>query len=122
MERERVIAILKAHEPEFRTAGVVGVSLFGSVARDENPAHDVDVAVRLDENFSRPGLDYVGRLSDLEQHLAEILIHLLEQTVLDQAADCYIAWVRTAAILGRVSPAITLHNTPSLRRVPVSGL
>jgi hypothetical protein len=73
MERERVIATLKAHEQEFRMAGVVGVSLFGSVARAENPAHDVDVVVRLGENFSKPGLDYFGRLNELEYRLSEVL-------------------------------------------------
>ena len=46
MERDQIIAALKAHELEFRAAGVVSVSLFGSVARGENPANDVDVVVR----------------------------------------------------------------------------
>jgi len=73
MEREQAIAALKAHEQEFRTAGVVGVSLFGSMARGETPAQDVDVAVRLGESFSDPGLDYISRLDDLEQRLTEIL-------------------------------------------------
>ena len=49
------------------------MSLFGSVARREDPTHDVDLAVRLSEDFSRPGLDYFGRLADLEFRLAEIL-------------------------------------------------
>ena len=56
MERDSVIAALKAHEQELRTAGVLSVSLFGSVARGEDSAHDVDVAVRLGENFPEPGL------------------------------------------------------------------
>ncbi len=73
MERERVIATLKAHEQEFRIAGVVSVSLFGSVARGENPTHDVDVVVRLGENFSKPGLDYFSRLNELEYRLSEVL-------------------------------------------------
>jgi hypothetical protein len=73
MERERVIAALKAHEQEFRTAGVTGLSLFGSVARGENPTHDVDVVVRLGEDFSKPGLDYFGRLDELEYRLSEVL-------------------------------------------------
>ena len=73
MERERVIAALKAHEAELRAAGVMGVSLFGSVARRENSTHDVDVAVRLGENFSQPGLDYFRRLEDLERRLSAIL-------------------------------------------------
>jgi len=73
MERDQVIAALKAHEAELRTAGVVSVSLFGSVARGENSAHDVDVAVRLGENFSPPGLQYLKRLSELEGRLAGIV-------------------------------------------------
>jgi uncharacterized protein len=73
VERDRAIAILRAHEEEFRIAGVVGVSLFGSVARGENPTQDVDVAVRLAENFSKPGVDYFSRLDEFEHRLAEIL-------------------------------------------------
>jgi predicted nucleotidyltransferase len=73
MERDQAIAALKAHEQEFRAAGVVSVSLFGSVARGETPAQDVDVVVRLGETFSEPGLDYISRLDDLEQKLSGIL-------------------------------------------------
>ena len=73
MERDRVIASLREHEQEFRAAGVLSVSLFGSVARGEDETHDVDVAVRLGESFSSPGLDYFGRLAELEQRLSEIL-------------------------------------------------
>ena len=73
MERDRVIAALKAHEQELRTAGVLGLSLFGSVARGEDSTHDVDVAVRLGENFSAPGLNYFSRLSELEARLSGIL-------------------------------------------------
>jgi uncharacterized protein len=73
MDREQVISALRAHEQEFRDAGVVSVSLFGSVARGENPAHDADVVVRLGRNFSKPGLDYINRLEALERRLSEIL-------------------------------------------------
>jgi predicted nucleotidyltransferase len=73
MERDQVIAALMAHEQEIRTAGVLSVSLFGSVARGENSAHDVDVAVRLGENFSMPGPNYFSRLTDLEGRLSGIL-------------------------------------------------
>ena len=49
MDRDQVIARLKAHERELRAAGVLQLSLFGSVARGEaRPDSDVDVAVRLD--------------------------------------------------------------------------
>jgi predicted nucleotidyltransferase len=84
MERDHAIAALKAHEQELRTAGVESASLFGSVARGEDSANDVDVAVRLGENFSAPGLHYFSRLSELEGHLSDILgckVDVIEEPV-----------------------------------------
>lgn len=71
MKRARVIAALK--EQELRTAGVLSASLFGSVARGEDSAHDIDSAVRLGEKFSSRGLNYFSRLSELEGRLSGIL-------------------------------------------------
>ncbi len=49
MDRKDTISRLKAHEAEFRAMGVAGLSLFGSVARDEaGPDSDVDIAARFD--------------------------------------------------------------------------
>jgi predicted nucleotidyltransferase len=84
MERDQAIAALRAHEQELRTAGVLSVSLFGSVARGEDSAHDVDVAVRLSESFSTPGLNYFSRLSELEGRLSGILgckVDVIEEPV-----------------------------------------
>jgi uncharacterized protein len=84
MERDRVIAVLKAHEQELRTSGVLSASLFGSVARGEDSAHDIDVAVRLSQSFSAPGLHYFSRLSELEGRLAAILgckVDVIEEPV-----------------------------------------
>lgn len=84
MERARVITALKAHEKELRTAGVLSVSVFGSVARGENSTHDVDVAVRLGESFSARGLDYFRRLRELEGRLSGILgckVDVIEEPV-----------------------------------------
>jgi hypothetical protein len=84
MDRDRVIAALKAHEQELRTVGVLSASLFGSVARGEDSAQDVDVAVRLGEGFSAPGLDYFGRLRELEGRLSGILgckVDVIEEPV-----------------------------------------
>ena len=84
MERDDVIAALKAHEQELRTAGVLGLSLFGSVARGADSTHDVDVAVRLGKNFSAPGLSYFSRLSELEARLSGILgckVDVIEEPV-----------------------------------------
>ena len=73
MNRDQVIQTLQAHERELRAEGVLSLSLFGSLARAEGPAQDVDVAVRLAESFSQRGLDYFSRLDQLERHLSRIL-------------------------------------------------
>jgi hypothetical protein len=73
MNRDQAVRALQACERELRAAGVVGVSVFGSTARGESDPADVDIAVRLGENFSRGGLDYFGRLEELEQHLSQLL-------------------------------------------------
>ena len=42
--KETAIGVLRAHERELRAMGVVGVSLFGSIARgDSGPDSDIDV-------------------------------------------------------------------------------
>lgn len=51
MDRQTTISLLRAHETEFRAAGVVSASVFGSTARGEPNARDVDIAVRLSESF-----------------------------------------------------------------------
>jgi predicted nucleotidyltransferase len=84
VKRDHVIAAIKEHEQELRSAGVLSVSLFGSVARGEDSAHDVDVAVRLGEDFSAPGLNYFSRLSELEGRLSGILgckVDVIEEPV-----------------------------------------
>jgi predicted nucleotidyltransferase len=73
MNRDRVIATLREHEPELKAAGVVSVSLFGSTARGEADPGDVDIAVRLDGDFSHGGLDYFWRLEQLQQRLSRLL-------------------------------------------------
>lgn len=74
MKRDQVIATLRAHEPELRAAGVVSLSVFGSVARgEERPDSDVDVLVRLSEEASQGGFAYFGRLDALSERLREIL-------------------------------------------------
>jgi predicted nucleotidyltransferase len=74
MRRNDAIAKLRAHEAELRDAGVVELSLFGSVARDDaGDASDVDVLVRLDDALRHSGFRYFGRLSTLSEHLRDIL-------------------------------------------------
>lgn len=68
MEREQVIATLRAHERQLRDAGIVRLSLFGSTARgDAGPDSDVDLLAAFDERRLSL-LDVVGleiQLSDL---------------------------------------------------------
>lgn len=73
MNREEAVAILRRHEPELRAAGVSSASLSGSKARGEAAPADVDVAVRLAENFSSGGFDYFYQLDELEKRLARLL-------------------------------------------------
>ena len=66
---ERVIAALRAHEAELRTAGVRRLSLFGSIARGEDEADsDVDLAAEFDPNACMD----LFRLVALERRIAEI--------------------------------------------------
>ncbi len=73
MTREEAIAILRRHELELKAAGVVSVSLFGSTARDESDPDDVDIAVRLDKNFSTGGFDYFWQREQLRENLSNLL-------------------------------------------------
>ena len=70
MEKDRVLAILRAHEPELKAAGLLHLRLFGSVARGENTAHsDVDLLFECDDSDSGNLLRAYG----LEDRVTEIL-------------------------------------------------
>ncbi len=64
MDRRTIIAKLREHEPELRACGITGLSLFGSVARDENtPKSGVDLMAEFDQSiritlFSLSGLSF----------------------------------------------------------------
>jgi uncharacterized protein len=74
MDREEVIATLRAHEAELRAAGVERLSLFGSVARgDQTELSDVDVAIRLRPEAANGGFAYFGRLDALVRRIGDIL-------------------------------------------------
>lgn len=48
MQRDEVLAIVRAHWDELQEMGVITLSLFGSVARDEaGPDSDVDILVEV---------------------------------------------------------------------------
>lgn len=70
LSAEEVIATLRAHEDELRRAGIMSLSLFGSVARGEADLEsDVDLVGRLDP---RAELDLVD-LVRLERLLGAVL-------------------------------------------------
>ena len=74
MNRDDIIAKLRAHEPELRAAGVTRLALFGSAARgDQREDSDVDVVVGLTEEARSGGFAYFGRLDSLIRRLSEIL-------------------------------------------------
>jgi len=84
MDRAQIMRRLKEHEQELHAAGVQSLSLLGSMARGEAHPGDVDIAVRLGAKFSRGGLDYFGRLEDLERRLSQLLgckVDLVEEPV-----------------------------------------
>lgn len=70
MDKRHVIQTLRAHEPELRAAGIVHLSVFGSVARDEaSSSSDVDLMAEFDSTLKMTLLDMVG----LENRLSDIL-------------------------------------------------
>ena len=70
MDRQAVIETLRVHEPELRAAGIVHLSVFGSVARDEaSETSDVDLMAEFDSAKKMTLLDMVG----LENRLSDIL-------------------------------------------------
>jgi len=70
MERERILGILREHEPELKAAGVLHLRLFGSVARGDNtPASDVDLL--FDCSDAKP--ETLLRVYGLEDRVTDIL-------------------------------------------------
>jgi uncharacterized protein len=69
MDRQQVIQILRAHEPELKAAGIVHLRLFGSVARGDASEHsDVDLIAEFDGTMRLTLVkigSLQGRLTDL---------------------------------------------------------
>jgi uncharacterized protein len=93
MDREHVIATLRQHEPELKTAGIVHLRLHGSVARAESRTSDVDLIAEFDPAKHLSLLAMVG----LEHRLSDLLgvpvvpvdlspAHMLKRPVAERAA------------------------------------
>ena len=84
MNKEQVLAKLREHEPELKAAGIVRLSLFGSVARGEATAQsDIDLMGEFDRARHLTLFDMAG----LEVRLGEILetrVDLLDRHMLKE--------------------------------------
>lgn len=70
MDNEEIKAVLRAHEPELKAAGIVHLHLFGSrVNGRARPDSDVDLAAQFDRTKVRGILAEIG----LKNRLSEIL-------------------------------------------------
>jgi predicted nucleotidyltransferase len=69
IDRDGVIAALRAHQPELRRRGVRHAALFGSIARGEGKrTSDVDILIELDPQAPVGLFEYVG----ITQYLADL--------------------------------------------------
>ena len=61
MNRDEILATLRAHEPELKSAGIVRLAVFGSVARDQaGPGSDIDLLAAFDDTHALSLLDVIG--------------------------------------------------------------
>lgn len=61
MNKDAVIAVLRAHEAELKELGILHAGVFGSVARGEaRPDSDIDIAIDIDMRRHPTLFDYVG--------------------------------------------------------------
>lgn len=95
MDKDRILAILREHEPELKAAGLLHLRLFGSIARGETTStSDVDLLFDCDESDDRMLLraygfeDDVTRMLGVKAHLSsatymrpEIKRHVLPETI-----------------------------------------
>jgi predicted nucleotidyltransferase len=69
MDRDAVIATLRAHRADLERMGVIHAALFGSVARGEaGPESDIDIAIDMDYDVVGGLWEYGG----LKQQIADL--------------------------------------------------
>ena len=74
MNRDEIVAALRAHEPELRAAGAASLSLVGSAARgDEQKTSDIDILVRFEPDPALEGFAYFGMIDRLTRRLEAIV-------------------------------------------------
>lgn len=81
MDRDTVLYRLRQHENELRGLGVVRLSLFGSVARDEaGTGSDVDLAAELDPT-RRIGLFRYAALRERIEDYLGVSVDLISEPI-----------------------------------------
>ena len=71
MDRQQVIATLRAHEEELRRRGVRHAALFGSVARGEAiSTSDIDILIELEPEAPIDMFGYTG----LKRYIADLFV------------------------------------------------
>ena len=81
MDKASVIATLKRHETELRELGVVNLSLFGSVAREE-AVEDSDIDLAVIFAAGPRGFAHLERKDRIKERLEELLgrrVDLIEE-------------------------------------------
>jgi predicted nucleotidyltransferase len=105
-ERERVIALLRAHAEDIRGRGVTRLALFGSTARGEagpasdidllieaGPASDIDLLIEVDPHARFTLVDLAG----LERFLAGLLLRPVEFAFASRLRERPRIWQRVQA-------------------------
>lgn len=70
MDRDEIIATLKAMEPELKAQGIEHLALFGSVARgDAGPGSDVDLLFTVSEAKPPSLFDLIGACHALSDRI-----------------------------------------------------
>jgi predicted nucleotidyltransferase len=82
MDRDQVINILRTHESDLKSAGIVRLSLFGSIARnDAGPESDIDLVAAFDESRKLSLLDVIHVENQIADLLGEPVDLLVEGTL-----------------------------------------
>lgn len=82
-DRERVLRTLRTLEPQLHAAGVLHVSVFGSVARGEQTSNsDVDLALDLAPGSAPDGFQFVSFVGHLQRLLAIALSRSVDVVIM----------------------------------------
>ena len=88
MNREKVLAAIRAHNAEIKRFGVTSLALFGSVARNEaGPESDLDLVVEFDRE---PSYDRYSRLKIFLEDLLSCRVDLVMATAIKPRMRPYI--------------------------------